>query len=172
MSVKTAAVETFPAADSGFGDAIEQFHTRVEAPIRVPAVVPQEDSAAEQHLRFAPPAETPELRYDPDTIAAYYQQRPFQVWGRIWQIITPFLWFGLTLWWNRRTGMNDRKEKRQAIQLREMLTQLGPAFIKVGQALSTRPDLVPPTYLEELTRLQDQLPPFDNAIAISSLKRS
>ena len=35
----------------------------------------------------------------------------------------------------------------------------------MGQALSTRPDLVPPEYLEELTRLQDQLPPFDNAVA-------
>ncbi|KAB1978883.1 AarF/UbiB family protein, partial [Haemophilus parainfluenzae] len=33
------------------------------------------------------------------------------------------------------------------------------------QALSTRPDLVPPLYLEELTQLQDQLPPFPNAIA-------
>jgi predicted unusual protein kinase regulating ubiquinone biosynthesis (AarF/ABC1/UbiB family) len=46
-----------------------------------------------------------------------------------------------------------------------LLTQLGPAYIKVGQALSTRPDLVPAAYLEELTRLQDQLPPFPNEIA-------
>ncbi|MFO0140899.1 MAG: ABC1 kinase family protein, partial [Aphanizomenon sp.] len=44
-------------------------------------------------------------------------------------------------------------------------TKLGPAYIKIGQALSTRPDLVPPIYLEELTRLQDQLPAFPNEIA-------
>jgi predicted unusual protein kinase regulating ubiquinone biosynthesis (AarF/ABC1/UbiB family) len=45
------------------------------------------------------------------------------------------------------------------------LTGLGPAYIKVGQALSTRPDLVPPVFLEELALLQDQLPPFPNEIA-------
>jgi predicted unusual protein kinase regulating ubiquinone biosynthesis (AarF/ABC1/UbiB family) len=46
-----------------------------------------------------------------------------------------------------------------------MLTRLGPAYIKIGQALSTRPDLVPPLFLEELTQLQDQLPAFPNEIA-------
>ena len=49
--------------------------------------------------------------------------------------------------------------------MREVLTNLGPAFIKIGQALSTRPDLLPPVYLEEMTRLQDQLPAFPNEIA-------
>ncbi|MFO5474574.1 MAG: ABC1 kinase family protein, partial [Dolichospermum sp.] len=56
-------------------------------------------------------------------------------------------------------------EQRRAIQLRKLLTKLGPAYIKIGQALSTRPDLVPPVYLEELTKLQDQLPAFPNEIA-------
>ncbi|HEY9661015.1 MAG TPA: AarF/ABC1/UbiB kinase family protein, partial [Allocoleopsis sp.] len=52
----------------------------------------------------------------------------------------------------------------------EILTCLGPAYIKVGQALSTRPDLVPPNYLDELTKLQDQLPPFPNEIAFQFIK--
>jgi len=43
-----------------------------------------------------------------------------------------------------------KNQRRRAIQLRELLTQLGPAYIKIGQALSTRPDLVP-LYLEELS---------------------
>ena len=42
----------------------------------------------------------------------------------------------------------------RATQLREKLTTLGPAFVKVGQALSTRPDLLPAQYLDELTSLQ------------------
>jgi predicted unusual protein kinase regulating ubiquinone biosynthesis (AarF/ABC1/UbiB family) len=51
-----------------------------------------------------------------------------------------------------------------------LLTKLGPAYIKIGQALSTRPDLVPPIYLEELTKLQDQLPAFPNEIAYQFIK--
>jgi predicted unusual protein kinase regulating ubiquinone biosynthesis (AarF/ABC1/UbiB family) len=51
------------------------------------------------------------------------------------------------------------------VQLRELLTRLGPTFIKIGQALSTRPDLVPPLFLEELTTLQDQIPSFPNEVA-------
>ena len=128
----------------------------------------------EDHLKPADPADLPididdetslALRYDAATIAAYYQQRPFQVFGRVLSIFLPFLSFGLSVWWGSRTGVSEQRQKRQAARLREILTRLGPAFIKVGQALSTRPDLVPPAYLEELTKLQDQLPPFDNALA-------
>jgi len=43
-----------------------------------------------------------------------------------------------------------------------MLAELGPAFVKIGQALSTRPDVIPPRYLAELERLQDDLPAFDS----------
>jgi predicted unusual protein kinase regulating ubiquinone biosynthesis (AarF/ABC1/UbiB family) len=51
-----------------------------------------------------------------------------------------------------------------------VLTDLGPTFIKVGQALSTRPDLVRQDFLDELTKLQDQLPPFPTAEAMAILE--
>ena len=103
--------------------------------------------------------------YHPELITEFYKQRPLQVLGRLFNIIIPFLWFTLGLWWDDLWGKNPKGDRKRAIQLRELLTQLGPTYIKVGQALSTRPDLVPPIYLEELTTLQDQLPPFSNEVA-------
>ena len=109
--------------------------------------------------------ESETLRYDPVAIAAHYRRKPLQVLGRILAVLWPTLSFGLGLWWDRQQGRIVENQLRRAIQLRELLTQLGPAYIKIGQALSTRPDLVPPLYLDELTLLQDQLPPFPNELA-------
>ena len=108
---------------------------------------------------------TEALRYDPVAINAKYSKAPLQVLGRFLNITLPSLSFVLGLWWDRVWGRSVLNERRRAIQLREILTNLGPAYIKVGQALSTRPDLVPPIYLEELAMLQDQLPPFPNELA-------
>jgi ubiquinone biosynthesis protein len=50
-------------------------------------------------------------------------------------------------------------------RLRHALEELGPTFVKLGQILSTRPDLIPPEYLEELVKLQDSAPPFPSEAA-------
>ncbi|MBT9312349.1 ABC1 kinase family protein [Leptothoe kymatousa] len=105
------------------------------------------------------------LTYDPDAIAQYYRSRPVQIFLRLVELLWTFLGFGLGLLWDRQTGGAAKNEAKRAIQLRDVLTKLGPAYIKIGQALSTRPDLVPPAYMEELVKLQDQIPPFPNEIA-------
>jgi predicted unusual protein kinase regulating ubiquinone biosynthesis (AarF/ABC1/UbiB family) len=73
--------------------------------------------------------------------------------------------------WSSRWGSHSRTHNpKRAAQLRRILVSLGPTYIKVGQALSTRPDLVRPDFLDELIKLQDQLPPFPNAIAFDIIR--
>ena len=104
-------------------------------------------------------------RYQPEVIKAYYDSRPLEVIKRFINILIPLGSVFLGIWWDRLWGKVVKEDQKRAVQLREMLTKLGPAYIKIGQALSTRPDLVPPLYLKELTTLQDQLPSFANEIA-------
>ncbi len=114
--------------------------------------------------------------YDFPAIASYYRRRPWLVLWRTWQILSHFIWFWLGLQWDSFTNwLLQRPESptqvsRRAEQLRQIITRLGPTYIKVGQALSTRPDLVRADYLEELTKLQDQLPPFANDIAFQIIE--
>lgn len=57
-------------------------------------------------------------------------------------------------------------------RLREALERLGPIFVKFGQVLSTRRDLMPPDIADELALLQDRVPPFDPDIAIATIERA
>ncbi|MBD2606767.1 AarF/ABC1/UbiB kinase family protein [Scytonema hofmannii FACHB-248] len=103
--------------------------------------------------------------YNPNAIARYYSLRPWLAIARAIKIVWFFAGFILGLKWDEWRGEVEQNKFKRAIQLREILTRLGPTFIKVGQALSTRPDLIRKDFLNELVKLQDQLPPFDNAIA-------
>ncbi|HEY9818144.1 MAG TPA: AarF/ABC1/UbiB kinase family protein [Candidatus Obscuribacterales bacterium] len=99
-------------------------------------------------------------RYDVQAIARYYRLRP---WLTIWRGLVVVLSFLGFLWgfaWDGWLKRSEATRLKRAAQLRQLLTRLGPTFIKVGQSLSTRPDLVRRDFLDELTKLQDQLPPF------------
>ena len=56
-------------------------------------------------------------------------------------------------------------------RLRLTLERLGPTFIKLGQVLSVRPDLMPKSYIQELEKLQDNVPPFSYSIAREQIKK-
>jgi len=60
----------------------------------------------------------------------------------------------------------------RGVRLRRALEDLGPIFVKFGQLLSTRRDLMPPDVADELARLQDQVPPFDPELAIRQIQKS
>lgn len=131
-------------------------------------VAASQSSNKERSRRKSDPFE--DLAYDPEGINAYYRHRLPSVIVRVLTVIWPLLTFATRVWWNGRGGTSEKVQRRQAQRLRELLTDLGPAYIKIGQALSTRPDLVPPIYLDELTRLQDQLPPFPNQVAFQYIE--
>ncbi len=68
------------------------------------------------------------------------------------------------------TAKSESKQRMRANNLRVALERLGPTFIKLGQAMSGRPDLFPPSYREELEKLQDRVPPMDSDIAFNVLE--
>lgn len=71
------------------------------------------------------------------------------------------------LWSTRRGRRMPRGER-----LRLALEELGPVFVKFGQTLSTRPDLLPDDVASELTKLQDQVPPFDGVQAQAEIEQA
>ncbi|KAI8476243.1 MAG: ABC1 family-domain-containing protein [Monoraphidium minutum] len=77
------------------------------------------------------------------------------------------------LWWDRVTGAEDTpaRVRLRASQLRDMLTALGPSFIKAGQVLANRPDIVREDYMNELCVLQDDVPPFPDEVAFATIER-
>ena len=60
----------------------------------------------------------------------------------------------------------------RGVRLREALERLGPIFVKFGQVMSTRRDLLPPDISDELARLQDRVPPFDSDVAVAIIERA
>jgi ubiquinone biosynthesis protein len=87
---------------------------------------------------------------------------------RVWQIHRVVRKYGLTEFAGREAGTHAQPRGER---LRLALEELGPVFIKLGQALSTRPDLVPPDIAVELSKLQDQCPPFPGVQAVAIIER-
>jgi len=84
-----------------------------------------------------------------------------------------FHWFMLLL---RRFLIGSESSKqanqeKQAIWLKDKLIELGPTFIKIGQSMGTRPDLMPLPFVIALGELQDNVPPFDNEIAFARIEK-
>ena len=105
-------------------------------------------------------------------------------WLRGWFIVWVALRYGLdelvlsgfrhpvlaSLRWLVTVGRNLSAPRGQ--RLREALERLGPIFVKFGQVLSTRRDLLPPDIADELARLQDRVPPFPTEVAIATIERA
>ncbi len=109
------------------------------------------------------------MRYAPGKDARWLLSRPWIYLPRIFQIIWALTGLVVSLLLRGRSKDSEVQRKLARTLLRT-LTNLGPCFIKVGQALSTRPDLIRRDWLDELTKLQDDLPSFDHAIALQTVE--
>ncbi|MBX7221790.1 MAG: AarF/ABC1/UbiB kinase family protein [Blastocatellia bacterium] len=74
-------------------------------------------------------------------------------------------------WLGDKEATRERRLRLNAERLRARLVKLGPTFIKIGQALGTRADLLPIPYVDELGKLQNKVPPFPNEIALAIIER-
>ena len=112
------------------------------------------------------------LSYDPAAITRIYAGHPQRLLRRLWQTLVPIGLYLLGVWFDWFTGLlkGPDRARARAKEAADLIASLGPAFIKAGQALSTRPDIVPPLLLEELAQLQDQLPGFDSALAMACIE--
>ncbi|XP_049415712.1 uncharacterized protein LOC125878487 [Solanum stenotomum] len=103
------------------------------------------------------------LTYKSKSLSSLYRFGPFMALYRA--AIISFYVLKLTVW---RLFVHDLR--RRAVKFRETLIDLGPFYIKLGQALSTRPDILPKVYCQELAKLQDQIPPFPTHLARRSIE--
>lgn len=99
-------------------------------------------------------------------------QRTIEIWGSV-------LSFVFKVWLSEQKfsyqgGMTEEKKvlrrKALAMWLKENILRLGPTFIKIGQQFSTRVDILPQEYVDQLSELQDQVPPFPSEVAVSIIE--
>ncbi|KAK9991560.1 hypothetical protein SO802_026545 [Lithocarpus litseifolius] len=110
------------------------------------------------------------LVYDPASISAYWGKRPRAVATRIVQLLSVAGGFLSRLALDVIKKKVKENEVARAIELREIVTSLGPAYIKLGQALSIRPDILSPSAMIELQKLCDKVPSFPDDVAMALIE--
>lgn len=120
------------------------------------------------------PSEGPELshEYDPAILDQYFAQRPIMVAQRAAQVAKEASVWGSALLMDIWTDKVKVNEPARAAQLRSAIEGLGPAYVKVAQALSTRVDLLTPEYFNQIQLLQDRVQPFPCEVARQAMAAS
>jgi len=104
-------------------------------------------------------------RYDPEQLNLYFSKRPVQTLSRNTVSTVKIANFCASLLTDLAFGNWEKNMARRADEARETVQSMGPAYIKMGQALSTRTDVLAPKYINALRRLQDDVAPFDSSEA-------
>eukprot|EP00978_Attheya_sp_CCMP212_P019760 scaffold55676_cov48-Attheya_sp.AAC.1 len=111
----------------------------------------------------------PLVKYDPVAAEKLLFRQPTKWVVRNVQIAFPVGLWAVGVVWDFLLQKSNRPAR--ARQLLEVISGLGPAIIKGGQALASRPDLLPSEYLEELQKLQDDVPRFSNELAFQTVEQ-
>ncbi|KAG2484763.1 hypothetical protein HYH03_016417 [Edaphochlamys debaryana] len=125
--------------------------------------VPSGPRDAQMGVGSAPGATEPDglpQRYDPKALDAYFAKQPIRVLKRkakMFQAVGGFCSLLLVDYWS---GKGTSMRPIRSVQAVDIVEEMGPSFIKIAQQLSTRVDLFPPEYLEQLRRLQDNVKTF------------
>ena len=129
-------------------------------------------AGVQMRLVDASGSETLKTDYDPKALREFFSKRPLTVINRIAQVA------GVGGGWVLRNVMDKilgrsspDLEVQRAGELRDVITSLGPFYIKIGQALSIRPDVLSPRSMVELQKLCDKVPSFDSKIAFGTIER-
>lgn len=123
------------------------------------------------------------IKYDVSAIERYWNTRPFTALLRVGDIggtVLPLLAGAVWDWAVQtrllpavgRPPVDGGWKTQLGVRIREALTGLGPTFVKFGQMLSIRPDILPPELIYELQKLCDQVPSFPTAMALTVIEES
>ena len=172
------------AVSAGGGDGVNVGAGMIAALVAlvVASTRPKKESGMDEWAALASKegdVEPEELRrYDPVKTREYFATRPITLLKRGVRSFILLGSFSARLWLDRKTSgenVSDEKKKqvntKRATQLRNLLVSLGPTYVKLGQVLSSRADLLPAEYIDELRVLQDKVPPFDDDLARRILER-
>ncbi|CAM6103304.1 unnamed protein product [Calypogeia fissa] len=108
--------------------------------------------------------------YDVEKMAKVFQKHPFLLLHRVVQVGSTLGRWAALRYLDAKLGRSQYMFKKRAGELRAALVLLGPAYVKIAQAVSSRPDVISPEYLEELALLQDRIAPFSTQVALNIIE--
>lgn len=165
--------EASTAKNSRNGTTTTSRSNRTEAENKASLQLLGKSSNAMEQLDIERGVCVPFRKYSPETV----RNKVLESRGAVLSLISrgvEIVW-NLGLYWSALmydcfVGRDEEVVPYRARQLRNLLCDLGPSFIKAGQVLASRPDIIREDYMNELCILQDDVPPFPNQVAFKIIE--